>query len=65
LTDGPSDLTPLQILFLVACAENYKAEIDKMRNDNPAKTNPLSITATDTPEQMKRKITLMKGLYGK
>jgi hypothetical protein len=65
LTEWPSDLTPLQILFLITCAENYKAELDKMQSQNTTKTSPLSITKNDSPEEIKRKVQLMKELYGK
>lgn len=66
LTEWPSDLTPLQILFLAVCAENYKAELEKLRDPESQKkqNNPLAINAGDSPETIRRKIELMKGIYG-
>lgn len=64
-----SELTNLQITFMVVCAERLQREMDALKDKEELKaanqnTSPLSIVDGDSPEIIKRKIELLKGVYG-
>jgi hypothetical protein len=64
LTDSLSELTHIQILFLVACQTLYDRELKEMQeNQQRAKTyNPLTILPGDPIDVVNQKISLMKAV---
>ncbi|MDD3039578.1 hypothetical protein [Bacteroides sp.] len=64
LTDSLSDLTRVQILFLIVCQRIYDDELKAMqeKQEQAKNYNPLTILPTDSREVMDQKIKLMKAV---
>jgi hypothetical protein len=60
------DLTFTQIYFQSICAKKHQEMIDKelSKSDTASEQTPLTIVDSDSPEEMREKFELMRGIYG-
>jgi hypothetical protein len=64
LTDSLSDLTHIQVLFLVVCQTIYESELKEMQDkqERTKNYNPLTILPGDPVDVINQKIALMKAV---
>ena len=61
LASNPIDLTKLQILFLEYIALKINEQIESEMNSSKNPGDELTITADDSPDEMRDKLDVMKG----